>query len=56
MICNKVGDWLTGNLLGPIVVNAKTASGAAGRADREEVDDPPAAAEASGEVPLAKSA
>jgi flagellar assembly factor FliW len=21
-ICNKVGDWLTGNLLGPIVVNA----------------------------------
>ncbi len=20
-ICNKVGDWLTGNLLGPIVVN-----------------------------------
>ena len=22
VICNKVGDWLTGNLLGPIVVNA----------------------------------
>jgi flagellar assembly factor FliW len=22
-ICNKVGDWLTGNLLGPIVVNAE---------------------------------
>ena len=21
VICNKVGDWLTGNLLGPIVVN-----------------------------------
>jgi flagellar assembly factor FliW len=21
-VCNKVGDWLTGNLLGPIVVNA----------------------------------
>ena len=21
-ICNRVGDWLTGNLLGPIVVNA----------------------------------
>ncbi len=21
-ICNKVGEWLTGNLLGPIVVNA----------------------------------
>jgi flagellar assembly factor FliW len=22
VICNKVGDWLTGNLLGPILVNA----------------------------------
>jgi flagellar assembly factor FliW len=22
-ICNKVGEWLTGNLLGPIVVNAE---------------------------------
>ncbi len=21
VICNKVGDWLTGNLLGPIIVN-----------------------------------
>jgi flagellar assembly factor FliW len=24
VICNKVGDWLTGNLLGPIVVNERT--------------------------------
>jgi len=24
VVCNKVGDWLTGNLLGPIVVNAQT--------------------------------
>lgn len=24
VICNKVGDWLTGNLLGPIVVNIQT--------------------------------
>ena len=23
VICNKVGDWLTGNLLGPILVNAR---------------------------------
>ena len=23
-ICNKVGEWLTGNLLGPILVNAAT--------------------------------
>jgi flagellar assembly factor FliW len=23
VICNKVGDWLTGNLLGPIVLNEK---------------------------------
>ncbi len=22
-ICNKVGDWLTGNLLGPLVVNSQ---------------------------------
>src|ERR1700761_8758091 len=22
VICNKVGDWLTGNLLGPILLNA----------------------------------
>lgn len=24
VICNKVGEWLTGNLLGPIVVNVVT--------------------------------
>jgi flagellar assembly factor FliW len=23
VICNKVGDWLTGNLLGPILLNAQ---------------------------------
>jgi flagellar assembly factor FliW len=23
VICNKVGDWLTGNLLGPIVINSE---------------------------------
>ena len=23
VICNKVGDWLTGNLLGPIVINVE---------------------------------
>ncbi|MDB5292107.1 MAG: fliW [Phycisphaerales bacterium] len=23
VICNKVGEWLTGNLLGPLVVNAE---------------------------------
>jgi len=22
VICNRVGDWLTGNLLGPVVINA----------------------------------
>ncbi|MGD0766770.1 MAG: flagellar assembly protein FliW [Tepidisphaeraceae bacterium] len=22
VICNKIGDWLTGNLLGPIIVNS----------------------------------
>ena len=57
VICNKVGEWLTGNLLGPIVVNAANRARAAGRADREEVDDPPAAHDApGGSPPLAKSA
>ena len=27
VICNRVGEWLTGNLLGPIVVNAATRLG-----------------------------
>ena len=27
VICNQVGDWLTGNLLGPIVVNAENRLG-----------------------------
>ncbi len=27
VICNKVGDWLTGNLLGPLVVNAQNRLG-----------------------------
>jgi flagellar assembly factor FliW len=27
VICNKVEDWLTGNLLGPIVVNAQNRMG-----------------------------
>ena len=28
VICNKVDDWLTGNLLGPILVNAQNRMGA----------------------------
>ena len=27
VICNKVGDWLTGNLLGPLLVNAQNKLG-----------------------------
>ncbi|HMO24726.1 MAG TPA: flagellar assembly protein FliW [Tepidisphaeraceae bacterium] len=27
VICNKVGDWLTGNLLGPLVVNVANRRG-----------------------------
>lgn len=27
VICNKVGDWLTGNLLGPIVINVENRVG-----------------------------
>jgi flagellar assembly factor FliW len=26
-ICNKVGEWLTGNLLGPLLVNSKNRLG-----------------------------
>ncbi len=28
VICNKVGDWITGNLLGPLVLNAANRLGA----------------------------
>lgn len=28
VICNKVGEWLTGNLLGPIIVNVRNRRGA----------------------------
>ena len=28
VICNKVGDWLTGNLQGPLVINAENRAGA----------------------------
>ena len=28
VICNKVGEWLTGNLLGPILVNVRNRRGA----------------------------
>ena len=28
VICNKVGEWLTGNLLGPLVINVRNRKGA----------------------------
>lgn len=27
VICNRAGDWLTGNLLGPLVINTRTRTG-----------------------------
>ena len=27
VICNRVGEWLTGNLLGPLVINTSTRTG-----------------------------
>ena len=34
VVCNKVGEWLTGNLLGPLLVNAQESlQRAAGCAD-----------------------
>lgn len=57
VICNKVGDWLTGNLLGPIVVNAKNRLGMqVVLTEKKWTTRQPLLRLQSAELPLAKSA
>lgn len=57
VICNKVGDWLTGNLLGPLVVNAATCMGMqVVLTEKKWNTRQPLLRLSSNEVPLAKSA
>ena len=57
VICNKVDEWLTGNLLGPIVVNAANRVGQqVVLTEKKWSTRQPLMPLASSEVPLAKSA
>jgi flagellar assembly factor FliW len=56
VICNKVDEWLTGNLLGPIVVNAQTRLGAQVVLTEKKWTTRQPLLKLSSEVPLAKSA
>jgi flagellar assembly factor FliW len=57
VICNKVGDWLTGNLLGPILVNAENRlAQQVVLTEKKWTTRQPLLRLQSAEVPLAKSA
>ena len=56
VICNKVGDWLTGNLLGPIVVNAANRLGTQVVLTEKKWTTRQPLIKLQSEVPLAKSA
>jgi len=57
VICNKVGEWLTGNLLGPIVVNAENCLGMqVVLTEKKWTTRQPLLRLQSADVPLAKSA
>ena len=57
VICNKVGEWLTGNLLGPIVVNAQNCLGMqVVLTEKNWTTRQPLLRLQSADVPLAKSA
>jgi flagellar assembly factor FliW len=57
VICNRVGEWLTGNLLGPIVVNAQNRTGQqVVLTERKWTTRQPLLKLQATEVPLAKSA
>jgi flagellar assembly factor FliW len=56
VICNKVGDWLTGNLLGPIVVNLSNHLGQQVVLTEKKWTTRQPLLRLSSEVPLAKSA
>ncbi len=57
-ICNKVGEWLTGNLLGPIVVNAENRLGTQIVLTEKKwtTRQPLLRLQTAAEIPLAKSA
>jgi flagellar assembly factor FliW len=56
VICNKVGDWLTGNLLGPILVNAGNRLGTQVVLTEKKWTTRQPLMRLQAEVPLAKSA
>ena len=56
VICNKVGDWLTGNLLGPLVVNAENRLGIQVVLTEKRWTTRQPLLRLQAEVPLAKSA
>lgn len=56
VICNKVGDWLTGNLLGPIIVNAQNRLGQQVVLTEKKWITRQPLIKLQAEVPLAKSA
>ena len=56
VICNKVGEWLTGNLLGPIVVNAQNRLGQQVVLTEKKWTTRQPLLRLGAEVPLAKSA
>jgi flagellar assembly factor FliW len=56
VICNKVGEWLTGNLLGPIVVNAQNRSAEQVVLTEKKWTTRQPLMKLRAEVPLAKSA
>ncbi len=56
VICNKVGDWLTGNLLGPLVVNAANRQGQQVVLTEKKWSTRQPLMQLSQEQPLAKSA
>ena len=57
VICNKVGEWLTGNLLGPLVVNAQNRlAQQVVLTEKKWTTRQPLLRLAQAEVPLAKSA
>ena len=56
VICNKVGEWLTGNLLGPIVVNAQNRLGQQVVLTEKKWTTRQPLLRLGAEIPLAKSA
>ena len=56
VICNKVGDWLTGNLLGPLVVNAQNRAGQQVVLTEKKWTTRQPLLRLQAEIPLAKSA